>query len=387
MKIDRIETFLLESPIDAPFGWSQGWAAKRQALVCKLTTSDGIVGWGEGGGSPSQTVVHEIFAPILLGREPGNINAVWHSLFHLLHNDNLATGFGGGALSAIDIALWDVAGKRAGKSVSKLLGGSLRDRVAVYATGLYYAEGDDRSRLIAEAEPYLSAGYKGMKTKIGGLSVKDDVDRVAAIRAAIGEDVYLMVDANKAYDVSTAIEMGNRLADLDIHWLEEPVLANDVEGYLAVKSGQPLRVAGGEVWYNRFDARDFLSRRAVDIAQPDVRFIGGISEFRNVAATANANGIQVNPHVWGSPIMISASVNLTATFAPCPYAHAPRPYEQEPVMEFDQTPNPIRDELASSTFGARDGYVDVPDGPGLGIEIDETVLERLCIRKAESVVE
>ena len=384
MKIERIESFYLESPIDNPFGWSQGWAENRSALICKITSDDGLVGWGEGGGSPSQTVIHDLFSPILLGQDPRNINPLWHRLYHSLHNDSLAGGFGGGALSAIDIALWDLAGKAAGRSVSEMLGGSVRDKVAVYATGLYYSDDPGYVKLVEEAGSYLQSGYKGMKTKIGGLSLAEDVKRVATVREVIGDEVHLMVDANKAYGVSTAIDMGRRLADLDIHWFEEPVVANDVEGYLAVQAGQPLTVAGGEVWYNRFEARDFLARRALGIAQPDVRFVGGISEFRQIASMANAMGIQVNPHVWGSAIMIAASLSLTSTFAPCPYAREPRPYEQEPVMEFDQTPNPIRNELASICFEQRDGYVDIPTGPGLGIEIDESALDRMCIRKMSS---
>ncbi len=384
MKIDKIETFLLESPIEEPFGWSMGWAEKRTCLVTKITTDDGVVGWGEGGGSPSQSVIHDIFAPILLGKDPGNINQLWHEFFQSLHNDNQTGGFGGDAISNIDIALWDIAGKAAGKSISDLLGGSIRDKVAVYATGLYYREDEFPTKLIAEAESYAQSGYKGMKTKIGGLSVPDDVKRVKAIRDAIGDDLYLMVDANKAYNVSTAIDIGNRLSDLNIHWFEEPVLANDVDAYLEVKSGQPLAIAGGEVLHNRYEARDFLSNRALDIIQPDVRFIGGITEFRNVATMANAMGIQVNPHVWGSPIMISASISLTSTFPACPYARVPRPYEQEPVMEFDQTPSPIRNELASIAFEQKGGYVEIPKGPGLGIEIDESVVERFCVGRATS---
>ena len=235
------------------------------------------------------------------------------------------------------------------------------------------------SPLFSKAKSYVDAGYKGMKTKVGGLSVSDDIKRVKIIRESIGDELYLMVDANKTYDVSTAIDIGNRLVDLNIHWFEEPVLANDVDGYLEVKAGQPLTVAGGEVWYNRFYARDFLARRALDIAQPDVRFIGGISGFRNVASMANSMGIQVNPHVWGSPIIVSASICLVSTFPPCPYTRIPRPYAQEPVMEFDQTPNPIRNELASIRFEQAAGFVDVPKGPGLGIEINESVLERFCV--------
>ncbi len=381
MKIQSVETFLLESPLETPFAWSQGSAEKRTALICKITTDDGLVGWGEGGGSPSQTVIHDIFAPLLLGEDPGNINRLWHKMFGSIHNDNQTGGFGGGALSGVDIALWDIAGKSSGKSVAALLGGAVREKVPVYATGLYYREDEGYAKLKEEAVSYVEAGYKGMKTKIGGLSVKDDVERVRTIRNAIGDDLFLMVDANKAYNVSTAIDIGNRLADLDIHWFEEPLVANDVEGYREVKAGQPLTLAGGEVWYNRFEARDFLARRALDIAQPDVRFIGGITEFRNVAAMANAMGIQVNPHVWGSAIMISASISLASTFPPCPYARIPRPYEQEVVMEFDQTPNPMRNELASIAFEQSGGLVEVPRGPGLGLEIDESSVKRFCVRQ------
>lgn len=384
MKIDRIETFLIECPIDQPFGWSMGRTDKRSSLVTKITTDDGVVGWGEGGGSPSQTVIHDCFEALLIGEDPLNINKLWHRLFQSLHNDNLTGGFGGAALSGVDIALWDIAGKVSGKSVSEMLGGAIRDKVAVYATGLYYQDDEFPSKLMTEAESYVEAGYKGMKTKIGGLEVTDDVKRVQAIRDAIGDDVYLMVDANKAYTARTAIDIGRRLEELDIHWFEEPVMANDVEAYLEVKSNQPLAVAGGEVLYNRFKAWDFVSRRALDILQPDVRFIGGISEFRNVAAMANASGIQVNPHVWGSAIMVSASISLTSTFALCPYSRSPNPYEQESVMEFDQTPNPIRNELASIAFKQTGGFVDVPQGPGLGIDIDLDVLERFCVRHCSS---
>ena len=384
MKIERIETFLIESPIDEPFGWSMGWTEKRGSLITKITTDDGIAGWGEGGGSPSQTVIHDCFVSMLIGQDPLNINKLWHQLFQSLHNDNLTGGFGGGALSGVDIALWDIAGKTSGKSIPEMLGGSVRDKVAVYATGLYYRDDEFPTKLTEEARSYLDAGYGGMKTKVGGLSVADDVKRVKAIRDAIGDDVYLMVDANKAYNARTAIDVGKRLADLNIHWFEEPVIANDVDAYLEVKSQQPIPVAGGEVLYNRFEARDLISRRALDIIQPDVRFIGGISEFRNVATMANAHGIQVNPHVWGSPIMVAASISLTSTFPSCPYSRNPQPYEQEPVMEFDQTPNPIRNELASIAFEQEGGYVDVPRGPGLGIDIDEKALERFCVRHFSS---
>jgi D-galactarolactone cycloisomerase len=384
MKIEHIETFLLESPIDEPFGWSIGWAEKRTSLISRITTDEGIVGWGEGGTAPSQSVIHDIFSPLLIGEDPLNTNKVWHKLYQSLVNNNATGGFGGDAISNIDIALWDIVGKASEKSISDLLGGSVREKVPVYATGLYYRDDEFPTKLLDEAVSYVEAGYRGMKTKVGGLSVSDDVSRVKAIRDAIGDEHYLMIDANQAYNAATAIDIGNRLVDYNIHWFEEPVPAKDVDGYLDVKRGQPITLAGGECLRSRFEMRDIINRRGLDILQPDVTYMGGITEFRNVASMANAMGIQVNPHVWGSPIMVSASISLTSTFPPCPYSRTPRPYEQEPVMEFDQTPNPIRNELASVCFEQKGGFVDVPKGPGLGIEINESVIERFCVRKLSS---
>ena len=158
--------------------------------------------------------------------------------------------------------------------MSDLLGGRVRDKVAVYATGLYYTEGEFPDRLLDEARMYVELGFKGMKTKIGGLPMDEDVKRVAAIRDAIGPDIRLMVDANQGYNVPSAIRIGNMLADLDLTWFEEPVSAKDIEGYLEVKAGIPMPVSGGENLRTRFEFKDFLARRAYDIVQPDVINVG-----------------------------------------------------------------------------------------------------------------
>jgi D-galactarolactone cycloisomerase len=187
-----------------------------------------------------------------------------------------------------------------------------------------------------------------------------------------------MVDANQAYNAPSAIRIGNRLEEYDILWFEEPVNAQDVEAYLQVKSALPMAIAGGENLRTRYEFQDFLARRAYDIVQPDVVNVGGITEMSRVCAMANALGIQVNPHVWGSPIMIAASLHVAATVPPCPPARNPEPYVQEPVMEFDRTPSAIREELCQEPFDQVDGFIDVPRGPGLGIEINETALKRLA---------
>ena len=377
VRISPIKTYNLASDLEIPFGWSQGWIDRRSVGILRIDTDEGLTGWGEGCGGPAAAVVNEVFAPLLMGQDPMNRNGLWQKMFQSVYNGNNAVGYAGSAISAVDIALWDLAGKAVGLPVSDLLGGRVRDKIAVYATGLYYTEGEFPDRLLDEARGYVDAGFRGMKTKVGGLPMDEDVRRVIALREAIGPDVRLMIDANQAYNATSAIQIGRRLADYDITWFEEPVNAQDIEGYLQVKSRLPMAISGGENLKTRYEFSDFLARRAYDIVQPDVMNVGGITEMRAVAMAANALGIQVNPHVWGSPIMIAASLHLASTVPPCPPARDPQPYIQEPVMEFDRTPSRIRNELAKQPFEQVDGYVQVPMGPGLGIEIDEQVLEEL----------
>ena len=378
MRITNIEGFNLSSPLERSFGWSNGWISARVVGLLKIETDEGITGWGEGYVGARGDFVKQLFGDLLIGADPLNRNALWQGMFARVYNGNNAGGFGGSAISAVDIALWDIAGKAAGQSVSDLLGGRIRDKVAVYATGLYYTEGEFPTRLLDEATMYVELGFKGMKTKIGGLPIAEDVRRVAAIRGAIGDDIRLMVDANQAYPASTAIRIGNQLADLDITWFEEPVNAKDVDAYLQVQAAVPMPVAGGENLRTRYEFKDFFARRAYDIVQPDVVNAGGITEMRNIAMTANSYGILVNPHVWGSPVMIAASLHLASTIPPCPPAYEPRPYEQEPVMEFDRTPSGIREGITAEPFDQQDGFITVPTAPGLGVEIDEDAVRRLA---------
>ena len=374
MKIAAIETFDLACPLERPFGWSQGWLDQRSTTLVKVTTDDGLVGWGEGAAA---SLIDGLLAPLLIGQDPMDRTGLWERMFHALYNGNNAVGLAGSALSALDIALWDLAGKATGLPVCALLGGKVRDKVAVYATGLYYTEGEFPDRLLDEARGYVVAGFKGMKTKVGGLSITEDVARVRALRDAIGPDIHLMVDANEAYNATTAIRIGRQLTDLDLVWFEEPVNAQDLDAYLEVKAALPMAIAGGENLRTRYEFKPYLTLRAYDIVQPDIMHCGGITEMQRICAMANSCGIQINPHVWGSPVMIAATLHLAATLPPCPPARNAQPYMQEPVMEFDRTPNTIRQELCAVPFDQEDSFVRVPTGPGLGIEVDEEVVERL----------
>lgn len=327
MKIAAIETFDLIAPLEHPFGWSQGWLDERSTTLVKVIADDGLVGWGEGAGAD---LINGLLAPLLIGQDPMDRTGLWERLFHALYNGNNAVGLAGSALSALDMALWDLAGKATDLPVYALLGGKVRDKIAVYATGLYYTEGEFPDRLLDEARGYVAEGFKGMKTKVGGLSIAEDVVRVRALRDAIGPDVHLMVDANEAYNATTAIRIGQKLAELDLVWFEEPVNAQDLDAYLEVKAALPMAIAGGENLRTRYEFKPYLTRRAYDIVQPDVMHCGGITEMQRICAMANACGIQVNPHVWGSPVMIAATLHLAATLPPCPPAHNALPYLQEP---------------------------------------------------------
>lgn len=379
MKITSIETFDLRCAIEPSFGWSQGWVDQRMTTLVKITTDDGLVGWGEGAAAP---IINNILAPLLIGQDPMQRAGLWERMFHALYNANNFVGLAGSALSALDIALWDLVGKATGLPIHALLGGKVRDQVAVYATGLYYTEGEFPNRLLDEARSYVEQGFTGMKTKVGGLSIEEDVRRVTALREAIGPDIRLMVDANEGYNATTAIRIGLKLAELDLIWFEEPVNAQDIDAYLQVKAALPMAIAGGENLRTRFEFKDYFSRRAYDIVQPDIMHCGGITEMARICAMASAHGIQVNPHVWGSPVMVAASLHLAATLPPCPPARNPQPYAQEPVMEFDRTPSAIREEVCAVPFKQENSFIAVPEGPGLGIEIDEDAVKRLSDKGA-----
>ncbi len=385
MKIVDVKAYYLKGAIPKGFAWSlpMDYPRYRQAVLLRVLTDEGIEGWGEaGGGLTGFTVplVEHMLKPQILGMDPLNREAVWQKLYHGLVNPALYNGLPMQAISAIDVALWDIAGKATNLPVHTLLGGAVRDRVMAYATGLYYVEGDDEAavELVKEAEGYAAQGFRGMKMKIGRLGLEGDLRRVAAVRKAIGPHLKLMVDGNLAYNAYSAKDIGRRLEEFDIFWFEEPVPAHDLEGYLEVKAGLNIAIAGGECWYTRFGFRDFLVKRAVDIAQPDIGNAGGLSECLKISAMANACGIQVNPHVWGTAITTAASLHLAATLPPCHTMGRPGPYYQETVLEFDRTPHPIRDAIASPVFQQKDSYLEVPQGPGLGIEVDLKAVERLA---------
>jgi len=370
MKIERIETYVVEQALDTPFYFSQFEFRSRQICMVKLVAEDGSYGWGEGYGPA--TVVKagiEFLAPLVVGEDPLQVEAIWNKM-HLRALDYARRGVLVAAISAIDIALWDLRGKLLGQPVSTLLGGRRREQVKVYATGMYFTETDDlTSKLVDEAQLYASQGFRALKMKVG-LGLETDVKHVRAVRAAIGSDLQLMVDANHAYSLSEALSFARQIEELDISFFEEPVSPEDYEGYRELRQRISIPVAGGECEYLLAGFRHLLSMRCVDIAQPDICGAGGLTETKRIAALAYAFQTNVIPHSWGTGIAFAAGLHLVSTLDVVPG----RLRMPEAMLEMDRSENALRENLTGPTFAIEDGRVAVPNAPGLGVDVDPNYL-------------
>ncbi len=377
MKITNVITHVLEAPLSQPFAYSRAWYDTRTAMLVEIETDAGLVGWGEcyGPARITAAVVNSV-APWLIGEDPLRTDYLWQMIYARLR-DHGQKGVVIQGLSGIDIAFWDIKGKHFGVPAHQLLGGALRTSVQAYATGLYRRKSGDPLRYLAEeAEGYAAEGFRAMKLKVG-FGVEEDAAVTRALRKTIGADVALMVDANHAYDFVAAIRLGRMVEAQDIGWFEEPVPPEDVAGYRAVKAALSIPVAGGECEFTRFGFRDLLIAHAVDIVQPDTCAAGGLSECKKIADMAEAFGVRYNPHVWGTGIAIAASLQLLAVVP----THTPSSLAPlQPMLEFDRTEHPIRQAILMTPIEHHGGIVRIPDGPGLGIEVNREAIAKFTVR-------
>jgi D-galactarolactone cycloisomerase len=245
------------------------------------------------------------------------------------------------------------------------LGGKYLDKIPVYATGLM-SEGEPEA-VIDLAHQYFERGFRAMKLKIDE-NQREDMARLQALRNAFGPDLKIMVDANGAYDPTTALKIGRQLEKLDVFWFEEPVTPEDVTGMARVRDHLDIYVAAGECEYTKFGFRELFLNKAIDICQPDVSRAGGITECKRISTLAQAFNIHYAPHAWGGAVCIAATLHLAMS--------SPNFL----ICEFDQVPNPLRDKLPTEPLDFRDGFLHVADKPGLGIDLDEKVIQQ-CMMK------
>ncbi len=380
MKITGIKVYVLQGMLDNGFGWSQRTTDRRQTAICEIFTDAGISGLGEAFyfGGPATIVagmMKDAFGPLIISKDPLDNCVIWDNLYNWTRDQGMK-GITISALSAIDIALWDIKGKSLGLPIYKLLGGAYRNKAKVYATGLYEPQNvpSVENALVEEALGYKEQGFSGMKLKIG-YGIERDISLVKVIREAIGDEICLMVDANHAYNASEAIKIARKMEPFNIYWFEEPVPPEDIEGYVEVKNNSAIPIAGGECEYTRYGFRELINRRAMDILQPDMCATGGFTEMTKIVAMASAANIPVVPHVWGTNVGLSASLQFFATLPNFPE----RRFPAEPFFEYDRSANPLRDGVTTEKFQMKDGYLAIPDRPGLGVTLDMDFISRVGI--------
>jgi L-alanine-DL-glutamate epimerase-like enolase superfamily enzyme len=283
-------------------------------------------------------------------------------MYAVMRGRGHSKGFVLEAMSAVDMALWDIMGKALGQPVHRLLGSYGRTTLSVYASSLLLKPVDE---LVREAERLAAQGFKAMKLKIGQ-GVEIDVRNVQAIRKALGAGVQLMVDANCSYDTLTAMQLGRRLEAEGVAWFEEPLVPENLEGYVRLCQALDMPIAGGETEFTRWSFKEILTRQAMDIIQPDIGRVGGFSEARNIAALASAFDVPVGPHTGASAaVTIAAAIQWGAALP------------NMLIFEHMYPPNPLREELLVEPLPTpKNGEVEVPQQPGLGIEVDEKAIMR-----------
>ena len=369
LTITKVETFAVEHRIPKAIGPSIAMTNVRDSLLIKISTDSGLVGWGEtadvGG---TRGIIEKHLKKAVLGKNPLEYRKLWNAMW----GPNFADGR---AVGGMDIALHDLRGKALGLSIADMYGGRVRDRIMGYAAAMNYVEGQDAEKQHpAEAAALAKAGWLAMKIRTGRHGFRKDLAVMQKIREAVGPDVRLLTDGNGAFTFKEAVKFGKELEKLDFYCFEEPMpQAPNYAGYAELAQKLDIAIAGGEVLDWRGTARDHIVKRSFDIIQPDVSLAGGIAEVLFISEMARLFRIQALPHCWAGAITIAASLQVLSLFPP---HYLGSKVGDEPMMEFDVYENPFRDEIATKKFELKNGYFDVPTGPGLGIEINEEIVKK-----------
>lgn len=392
MKIIGVSAMILQYKYDNSIADAQNYFSTRNAVLVEVKTDEGITGLGESacfGGPPESTkyIIENELQQILLGEDCSNIEYIWKKVMDRTRQH----GRGGiitAAMSGIDVALWDILGKKAGLPIYKLLGG-YADKLLPYASSGFYSRGKDTKALAEEVGSYFEQGFRYAKIKVGrnpevflnplpnmpspdecNYTLEEDLERVeACMKVAREFKANLMVDANNCWNTFTAIRMGKELQAMGVYWLEEPLHLDNIEGSIELAAALDMPIAGYESEVGLYRFRELIRRHAVDIVQPDVIWSGGFTECRKIANFAHAYNMPCMPHVFSSAVSLVANSHFLASI---PNAG---------ILEMDRNMYPLRDELLEDPIViAEDGFVHMSDRPGLGITLRQDTVEkyRIC---------
>jgi L-rhamnonate dehydratase len=351
----------------------------QDALLILIRTDAGLTGIGEADTSPAigRAVLEapvsgdkcQGLAAQLVGEDPFNVEEIWRTCFYRSYKYG-RMGAAVNVLSGLDMALWDLMGKAAGKPVCELLGGATRRQLPAYASVLFPEDPRDLQDVRAKARRAVDAGFTGIKYGWGGFGhdAGRDYALVEAAREVLGPDVALMIDVGMRWDRETAIDRINMLRPLGPYWFEEPCFADEYDTYAAIVEAVPwTRIVGGEQEYNRWGFQRLMEWGRVAGIQPDLARNGGITETRKVASLARERGVPIHLHGWSTNVLIAANLQFIAATPECEW------------LEYCRGDSPLRWQVTQERFPVTDGAVQVPEGPGLGVTLDQEVIDRYRI--------
>jgi L-alanine-DL-glutamate epimerase-like enolase superfamily enzyme len=387
MKIRDVEAVWLHCPLPEKKQHTSdfGRMTAFDGVIVNIRTDDGLVGYGEakagvgsaGNGAALVAIIENELKPLLIGEDSRNISRLWNRMMNGSRAE-LAERFGRpmpilgrrgihvAAISGVDLALWDIAGKARGCSVLELIGGACRDGVKAYGSGGW----GDRDNIGSELKRYVEQGFKAAKMRFGAMDggVATSLARVCAAREALGSEIDLMVDAHGTMSVAEAKRFCGGAAELDLRFVEEPVMSDDRAGLAEVRAASAVPIAAGESEFTRFDFAELIDRRSVDVLQPDLAITGGFSEGLKIAALCEAHRLELAPHCWGSAISFRAGLTLA-------FASSSGVY-----MEVPMGGDPLLREMAAIDLGLKNGMLSPPSGPGWGVEPDADFVKQYTRR-------
>ena len=382
VRIERVEAIALQASFADEYGTDSvpSWLlrpaashgvmprAGQYACIVKVYDEDGRVGVGECYGLPAPqvtaTIVANILAPLVVGEDAMASTALWQRMFDAQAPGGRTRGFYLEAIAGLDMALWDLRGKVHGLPVHRLMGGPVRTSIPCYASPVPLH--DDVTESAQHALDYVAQGFRALKVKIGR-GARVDRAHLSAVRDAVGEDIEILTDANCAYRLDEATRVGYVLRDLGIGWFEEPLPVDDLAGLAELRRRTGLTMVNGETQFSSYDLRDTLTAGAIDVYMPNLARCGGLTEAQRIAALAAAFHVDIAPHGVGSVVSVSAALQLMASVP------------NVRTYEYNRLPNPLRDRLALTFPRFADGALEVPDLPGLGVELDEAAVDTYTI--------
>jgi len=367
--IVRIDGYDIACALPEKIGNSRTFFDSRRSLAVSVTTADGTTGWGETWSMPAAAaaIIRDSLARVVLGRDVRAPRPLCEAMQQTLGYDR--RGASHMAMSAIDMAAWDAAGRIAKAPIAVLLGGMLRERVQAYVSGPFLKPGADPYRdFDRDIDGYLATGFRAMKLRMG-VAPRTDGERLMRIRERVGPDFPLMADLNEGTTLRGALAYGEAFHPAGLAWLEEPIRHDDLDGCSRLARELPMALAGGESLFGLGAFREYLAHGALEVAQPDLALCGGISEGVRIAHLCEAFDVPLIPHVWGTGINFAASLQLLAVL---PASRGPG--LAYPLLEYDASYNPLRDAFGAFVV-AGDGTVAIPTGPGLGLDIERRHLE------------